>query len=115
MVTYYLQRWKVHALPERGLMRCHLQGVGRGWWGQWRKHEEFVNIPLRELEPVQETIRRAVFASPHVWRVSLLRNLSQFDGKFYQPVQEKAHERGDTLRELDGNTAKGIRGGLPCP
>ena len=109
MVTYYLQRWKVHALPEQGLMRCHLQGVGRGWWGQWRKHEEFVNIPLREHEPVQETVRRAVFASPHVWRASLLQNLSTFDGKFYQPVQEQAHAMGVTLQELDGTTVKGYK------
>ena len=109
MVTYYLQRWKVYALPERRLMQCYLQGVGRGWWGQWMKHEEFVNIPLREHEPVQQTIRRAVFASPHVWRASLLKNLSAFDGKFYQPVQEQAHEMGVTLQELDGKTVKGIK------
>jgi hypothetical protein len=111
MVTYYLQRWKVYPLPERGLMRCHLQGVGRGWWGQWRKHEEFVNIPLREYEPVQETVRRAVFASSHVWRVSLSRNLSAFDGKFYQPVLEQAHEMGDTLQELDANAVQGRTSG----
>jgi hypothetical protein len=102
MVTYYLQRWKVHALPERGLMRCYLQGGGRGWWGQWRKHEEFVNIPLREQETVQQTTRRAVFASPHVWRVSLLKNLSEFDGKFYQPVQEQTHEMGPRSKNWTG-------------
>jgi len=109
MVTYYLQRWKIHALPERGLMRCYLQGVGRSWWGQWMKQEEFVNIPLREREPVQETIRRAIFASPHVWRVSLLKNLSAFDGKFYQPVQEQAHAIGVTLQELNGTTVKEVQ------
>jgi len=49
---------------------------------------------LREHEPVQQTIQRATFASPHVWKVSLLKNLSAFDGKFYQPVQEQAHAMG---------------------
>jgi hypothetical protein len=107
MVTYYLQRWKVHALPERGLMRCYLQGTRRSWWGQRMKHEEFVNLPLREHEPVQKTIRRAVCASPYVWRVSLLQNLSTFDGKFYQPVQEQVHQMGSTLQDLSGNTVTG--------
>ncbi len=53
------------------------------------KQKEFVNLPLREQEPVQVTIRRAIAASPHVWKVSLLKNLSAFDGKFYQPVPEQ--------------------------
>lgn len=109
MTTYYLQRYTIHALPERGLMRCYLQGAGRGRWKQSIKHAECVNIPLREHEPIQETIRRAVFASPHVWKVSLSQNLSQFDGKFYQPVRAQAHERGDTLQEWAGNAVEGTK------
>jgi hypothetical protein len=109
MKTYYLQRWKVHALPVRGLMRCHLHGVGHGWWGQLNTHQEFVNIPLREHEPVQETIRRAVAASSHVWKVSLLKNLSVFDGKFYQPVREQTRETENALQEVDKRTIKVAR------
>lgn len=93
MTTYYFQRCTVRALPDRGLVRCHLLGVGRGRWQQPIRHEEFVNLPLREHEPLPETIRRAVFASPHMWRVSLLKNLSEFDGKFYQPVREQVCTR----------------------
>jgi hypothetical protein len=100
MRTYYLQRWEVRALPGRGLMRCHLYGVGHNWWGKLIEHEEFVNIPLREHEPVQETIRRAVAASPYVWKVSLQKNLFVFDGKFYQPVREQAHETQGTLQRF---------------
>jgi hypothetical protein len=109
MVTYYLQRWKVHALPDRGLMRCHLQGVGHSWWGQLITHQEFVNIPLREHEPVQETIRRAVAASSHLWKVSLLKNLSVFDGRFYQPVREQTRKGENTLQVLDERTIKVAR------
>ena len=90
MNIYYLQRFEVHAFPARGLIRVHLHGVGYGWRGQVIRHKEFVNLPLREQEPVQVTIRRAVAASPHVWKVSMLKNLSVFDGKFYQPVPEHA-------------------------
>ena len=89
MNIYYLQRFEVHAFPARGLIRVHLHGVGYGWRGQVIRHKEFVNLPLREQEPVQVTIRRAVAASPHVWKVSMLKNLSVFDGKFYQPVPEQ--------------------------
>jgi hypothetical protein len=107
MRMYYLQHWKVDALPEQGFMRCDLRGVRRGWRGQWVKHEEWVTIPLREHELVQETIRRATFASPQVWKVSLLQNLSGFEGQFYQPVPEQAHEREGTFQELDRNAVKG--------
>jgi hypothetical protein len=92
MSIYYLQRFEVHALPERGLMRVHLHGVGYGWRGQVVKQKESVNVPLREQEPVPVTIRRAVAASPHVWKVSLLKNLSVFGGKFYQAVPEQTHK-----------------------
>lgn len=92
MNIHYLQRFEVHALPEQGLMRVHLLGVGQGWRGQEIKQKEFVNLPLREQEPVQLTVRRAVAASPHVWKVSLLKNLSVFDGKFYQPLPEQTGE-----------------------
>ena len=85
---YYLRRFEVRALPERDLMRVHLHGVGHGWREQGIKHKEFVDLPLREQESVQVTIRRAVVASPHVWKVSLLKNLSVFDGKFYQSLPE---------------------------
>jgi hypothetical protein len=98
MKTYYLLAWKVRALPERELMRCQLRGIGYGWWGKSIKHQELVNIPWHEHEPVQETIRRAVVASPHEWKVSLLKNLSVFDGKFYQPVREQAHQREHMLQ-----------------
>ncbi len=47
MATYYLLRWEVRALPERGLMRCHLHGIGHGWWGQSIKHKDCVNKPTR--------------------------------------------------------------------
>ena len=99
MNIYYLQRFEVRALPERGLMRVHLHGVGHGWRGQGIKHKEFVDLPLREQESVQVTIRRAVVASPNVWKVSLLKNLSVFDGKFYQPLPEKR-------RDPSGGTGK---------
>jgi hypothetical protein len=89
MKIYYLQRFEVRAFPARGLMRVHLHGVGYGGRGQVIKHKEFVNLPLREQEPVQVTIRRAVAASPHVWKASMQKNLSVFDGKFYQPVPEQ--------------------------
>ena len=89
MNIYYLQRFEVRELPARGLLRVHLHGVGHGWRGQVIKQKEFVDLPLREQEPVQVTIRRAVAASPHVWKVSLLKNLFVFDGKFYQPVPEQ--------------------------
>jgi len=89
MNSYYLQRFEVRAFPARGFMRVHLHGVGYGWRGQVIKYREFVNLPLRQQEPVQVTIRRAVAASPHVWKVSMLKNLSVFDGKFYQPVPEQ--------------------------
>ncbi len=89
MNIYYLQHFEVRAFPARGLVRVHLHGVGHGWRGQGIKQREFVNLPLREQEPVPVTIRRAVAASPHVWKVSLLKNLSIFDGKFYQPVPEQ--------------------------
>ena len=104
MRIYYLQRCTVHALPDRGLMRCYLQGIGRGRWGRSIKREEFVNIPLREREPLPETIRRAVFASPHVWKVSSWKNLCEFDGKFYLPVRAPARERDAAApaRELVG-------------
>ena len=55
-----------------------------------------MTIPLREHEPVQETIRRAVFASPHAWKVSLMKNFTVFDGKFYQPVRDPVHETQGT-------------------
>jgi hypothetical protein len=90
MNIYYLQRFEVHAFPARGLMRVHLHGIKQGWRGRVIKQKEFVNLPLREKEPVQATIRRAVAASPNVWKVSLLKNLSVFDGKFYQPVPEQS-------------------------
>lgn len=90
MATYYLQRYTVRTLVDRGLICCHLEGTRRGRWRQLTRHEEFVNIPLREHEPLPETIRRAVFGSPHVWRVSLPKNLAEFDGKFYQPVRDSA-------------------------
>jgi len=89
MNIYYLQRFEVRELPARGLLRVHLHGIRRGWRGQVIKQKEFVDVPLREQEPVQITIRRAVAASPHVWKVSLLKNLFVFDGKFYQPVPEQ--------------------------
>jgi vacuolar iron transporter family protein len=38
MTTYYLQRYTIQALPARELMRCHLQGIGRGWWRQSIRH-----------------------------------------------------------------------------
>ncbi|HYB01725.1 MAG TPA: hypothetical protein VED37_16015 [Ktedonobacteraceae bacterium] len=79
-------------------MQCELRGMGRSRWGQPIKRKELLNIPLHEHEPVQETIRRAVVASPHVWKVSLQKNLSVFDGKFYQPVREPAHETEGTRR-----------------
>ena len=94
MNIYYLQRFEVRALPERGLMRVHLHGTGYGWRGQVIKHKEFVDLPLREQEPVQITIRRAVAASSNVWKVSPLKNLFVFDGKFYQPVPEQTREMG---------------------
>ena len=109
MATYYLLRWEVRALPERGLMRCHLHGIGHGWWGQSIKHKEFVDIPLCEHEPVRETIRRAVALSPHLWKVSLPKNLTVFDGKFYQPLREQAHETEGSLQELDKHTAEETR------
>lgn len=86
MHIYYLQRFEVSSYPARGLMRVHLHGVGLGWRGRVIKHKEVVNLPLHEQEPVQLTIRRAVATSPHVWKVSLLKNLSVFEGKFYQPM-----------------------------
>jgi hypothetical protein len=89
MNIYYLQRFEVRELPARGLLRVHLHGIRRGWRGQVIKQKEFVDVPLREQEPVQITIRRAVAASPHVWKVSLLKNVFVFDGKFYQPVPEQ--------------------------
>lgn len=89
MNIYYLQRFEVRELPARGLLRVHLHGIRRGWRGQVIKQKEFVDLPLREQEPVQITIRRAVAASPHVWKVSLLKNVFVFDGKFYQPVPEQ--------------------------
>ena len=109
MTTYYLQRCTVRALPDRDLVRCHLQGIGRGWRRQPIRREEFVNLPLREHEPLPETIRRAVFASPHAWRVSLLKNLAEFDGKFYQPVREQARASGWAA---DGLGSPGARADL---
>ncbi len=88
MNIYYLQRFEVRELPARGLLRVHLHGIRRGWRGQVIKQKEFVDVPLREQEPVQITIRRAVAASPQVWKVRLLKNVFVFDGKFYQPVPE---------------------------
>ena len=96
-IYYYLQRFEVRALPERGLVRVHLHGVGFGWWGRVIKQNEYVDLLLREQEPAQVTIRRAVAASSHVWKVSLPKNLSVFDGKFYQPVREQTREREKTL------------------
>jgi hypothetical protein len=57
-----------------------------------RQAEGGVNLPLREQEPVPVTIERAVAASSHVQKVSLLKNLSVVDGKFYQPLPEQTGE-----------------------
>lgn len=51
-----------------------------------RHQDRFARLREQELVPV--TIRQVVAASSNVWKVSLLKNLSAFDGKFYQPLPE---------------------------
>ncbi len=83
MATYYLHHFEIYTILERGLIQCHCTGSGMVGEGHEQTHDEIVQIPLREHGPLQETIRRAVFASPQTWKVSLSMNLSDFDGKFY--------------------------------
>lgn len=90
MKTYYLQQCTVSPLADRRQILCRLEGTGQNPRRQSIRYEEFVSLPLCEHESLPETIRRAVFASPHMWRVSLSKNLAEFDGKFYQPVRDSA-------------------------
>ncbi len=85
--TYFLYYHVIH--KHEGSATIHLHGIRTTPFSGQQKHIEYISLKFLPGETDAELIRCAVWMSPNKWRVPFGKNISQFAGKFYAPLDER--------------------------
>src|SRR5438309_1433161 len=74
---------------QNGTATIHLHGEHRSLFGRTSKRIEYITVKFLPGETDAELVRCAAWMSPNKWKIPFSTNISQFSGKFYQPLDDR--------------------------